>query len=69
MSKDIHGYFHSFLKYSASSVAASSKDISNPDSKDSDEESVTKKPCHSSSSTSSKKRDYLKKNGRQILSG
>jgi len=49
MSKDIRGYFHSFLKRSASSIAASSKDISNFNSEDSDEEAVAKKPCHSSS--------------------
>jgi len=58
MSKDIRGYFHSFSKRSALS---SSKDISNSDSEDSDEESVTKKPYHSPSSTSSKKRHYFKK--------
>jgi len=58
MSKDIYGYFHSYSKRSASSVA---KNISNSDSEDSDEEPVTKKPRHSSSSTSSKKRHYLKK--------
>jgi len=55
MSKDISGYFHSFSKRSASLITASSKDISNSDSEDSDEEPVTKKSCHSSSSTSSKK--------------
>jgi len=66
MSKDICGYFHSFSKRSASSIAAKSKDISNPDSEDSDEEPVTKKPSHSSSPTSSKKHHYLR---RQILSG
>jgi len=50
MSKDICGYFHSFSKRSASSIAVSSKDISNSDSEDSDEEPVT----NSSSSISLK---------------
>jgi len=50
MRKDIRGYFYSFSKCSASSIAASRKDISNSDSEDSDEEPVTKNPCHSSSS-------------------
>jgi len=60
MSKDIRGYFHSFSKCSASSIATSSKDVSNSNSEDSDEEPVTKKSSHSSSSTSSKKYHYLK---------
>jgi len=61
MSKDIHRYFHSSSKCSASSISAGSKGISNSYSEDSDEEPVAKKPCYSSSSTSSKKRHYLKK--------
>jgi len=42
MRKDICGYFYSFSKCSASSIAASSKDVSNSESEDSDEEPVTK---------------------------
>jgi len=67
MSKDIHGgCFTISSSKSLSIAAASSKDISNYDSEDSDIEPVAKKPCHSLSkfhptSTSSKKRHYLKR--------
>ena len=64
MSKDIHGYFGSSSR-SSSIAATSSKDASNSDSEESDTEPVAKKPCQSLSkihptSTSSKKRHYLK---------
>ena len=73
MSKNIRGYFTISSSKTSSIAAASSKDISNSDSEDSDIEPVAKKPCHSlfkiyPTSTSSKKCHYLK-DGRQILSG
>ena len=65
MSKNIHGYFSSSSR-SSLIAATNSKDISNLDSEDSDIEPVAKKPYHSlskihSTSTSSKKRHYLKR--------
>ena len=65
MSKNIRGYFSSSSR-SSSIAATNSKDISNSDSEDSDIEPVVKKPCHNlskihSTSTSSKKRHYLKR--------
>ena len=65
MSKNIRGYFSSSSR-SSLIAATNSKNISNSNSEDSDIEPVAKKPYHSlskihSTSTSSKKRHYLKR--------